>query len=56
MIQGELERELPNLRRYARALTGSQLKGDALVREAIEATSIEVDENDSRSRMCAFLM
>jgi hypothetical protein len=33
----QLASELPYLRRYARALTGSQTMGDAAVRETLEA-------------------
>lgn len=43
---------LPLLRRYARALTGSQTRGDALVRTALEAALIDPDfkqaENSTR--------
>jgi CheY-like chemotaxis protein len=35
VTQGELLRTLPYARRYARALTGSQARGDALVAEAL---------------------
>ncbi len=36
-LKAELGPELPFLRRYARALTGSQTLGDAAVREVLEA-------------------
>lgn len=39
--------ELPFLRRYARALTGSQRLGDAAVREMLEALLVSPDEFDS---------
>jgi CheY-like chemotaxis protein len=39
--------ELPFLRRYARALTGSQTLGDAAVREVLEALLAAPDEFDS---------
>jgi CheY-like chemotaxis protein len=37
VTQGELLRTLPFARRYARALTGSQARGDALVAKALRA-------------------
>ncbi|MFH5925966.1 response regulator [Roseomonas xinghualingensis] len=37
VTQGELLRTLPFARRYARALTGSQQRGDALVAQALRA-------------------
>jgi len=37
VTQGELLRTLPFARRYARALTGSQARGDALVAQALRA-------------------
>ena len=40
----ELAPHLPFLRRYARALTGSQAHGDAFVRAALEAIVAEPDE------------
>jgi CheY-like chemotaxis protein len=40
----QLASELPYLRRYARALTGSQTLGDAAVRETLEAILEELDE------------
>src|SRR5919112_6002112 len=39
----ELAPHLPFLRRYARALTGSQAHGDAFVRAALEAIVAEPD-------------
>ena len=39
--------ELPYLRRYARALTGSQNLGDAAVRETLEALLVAPDELDA---------
>lgn len=39
--------ELPLLRRYARALTGSQRLGDGAVRQVLEALLVEADEFDS---------
>lgn len=39
--------ELPFLRRYARALTGSQRLGDAAVREVLEAILVAPEEFDS---------
>src|SRR5205823_7258269 len=40
----ELAPHLPFLRRYARALTGSQAHGDAFVRAALEAIVAKPDE------------
>ena len=40
----ELAPHLPFLRRYARALTGSQSHGDAFVRAALEAIVAQPDE------------
>jgi len=40
----ELAPHLPFLRRYARALTGSQAHGDAFVRATLEAIVAEPDE------------
>lgn len=42
VTQGELLRALPYVRRYARALTGGQALGDALVAEALRAGLPEV--------------
>ncbi|WP_084418525.1 response regulator [Henriciella litoralis] len=39
MIEATLERELPDLRRFSRALTGTQEAGDALVSEAVRLLS-----------------
>ena len=46
-IKAALGPELPFLRRYARALTGSQTLGDAAVREVLEALLLAPDEFDS---------
>jgi len=46
-IREALVAELPFLRRYARALTGSQSLGDAAVREVLEALLEAPDELDS---------
>lgn len=43
----QLASELPYLRRYARALTGSQKMGDAAVRETLEALLEAIDEWDA---------
>ena len=40
--------ELPYLRRYARALTGSQKMGDAAVRETLEALLEAPEEMDNQ--------
>jgi DNA-directed RNA polymerase specialized sigma24 family protein len=40
----ELAPHLPFLRRYARALTGSQAHGDAFVRATLEAIVAKPDE------------
>ena len=45
-LKAEIGSELPYLRRYARALTGSQTLGDAAVREVLEALLIAPDEFD----------
>jgi DNA-directed RNA polymerase specialized sigma24 family protein len=42
----QIATQLPYLRRYARALTGSQAVGDALVRETLEAA---LDDPDTRA-------
>lgn len=46
-LKAELGPELPFLRRYARALTGSQTLGDAAVREVLEALLAAPHEFDS---------
>ena len=46
----ELAPHLPFLRRYARALTGSQAHGDAFVRATLEAIVAEPDEFPARRR------
>ena len=46
-LKAEIGTELPYLRRYARALTGSQTLGDAAVREVLEALLIAPAEFDS---------
>jgi DNA-directed RNA polymerase specialized sigma24 family protein/CheY-like chemotaxis protein len=46
----DLAGELPYLRRYARALTGSQRLGDAAVRETLEALLEAPDEIDAGAR------
>ena len=46
-IKAAVAPELPFLRRYARALTGSQRLGDAAVREVLEAVLIAPEEFDS---------
>ena len=48
-FKAELGPELPFLRRYARALTGSQTLGDAAVREVLEALLIAPEEFDDTS-------
>ncbi len=48
-LKTELGPQLPYLRRYARALTGSQTLGDAAVREVLEALLAAPQEFDSRS-------
>lgn len=45
-LKAELGSQLPYLRRYARALTGSQILGDAAVREVLEALLAAPDEFD----------
>ena len=54
----ELAPHLPFLRRYARALTGSQAHGDAFVRATLEAIVAKPDEFprdvDPRSKTPAF--
>ena len=45
-LKAEIGPELPYLRRYARALTGSQMLGDAAVREMLEALLVAPDEFD----------
>ena len=45
-LKQQLAVELPYLRRYARALTGSQSMGDAAVRETLEAMLEAPDEWD----------
>lgn len=45
-LQTELAPELPYLRRYARALTGSQTQGDNAVREVLQALLVAPDEFD----------
>lgn len=45
-LKAALGPELPYLRRYARALTGSQTLGDAAVREVLEALLAAPDEFD----------
>ncbi len=48
----DLIRALPYARRYARALTGSQARGDALVGDALKAlASHEPDELDARTTL-----
>ncbi len=48
-LKAELGPQLPYLRRYARALTGSQTMGDAAVREVLEALLAAPDEfSDTR--------
>jgi CheY-like chemotaxis protein/DNA-directed RNA polymerase specialized sigma24 family protein len=44
MLAQEISRHLPFLRRYARALTGSQLAGDAYVRTTLEAILQDPDQ------------
>ena len=46
-IKSVLGPELPYLRRYARALTGSQTLGDAAVREVLETLLLAPEEFDS---------
>jgi CheY-like chemotaxis protein len=46
-LKSALGPELPYLRRYARALTGSQTLGDAAVRETLEALLAAPDEFDA---------
>ncbi len=46
-LKNTLGPELPFLRRYARALTGSQSLGDAAVRETLEALLMAPDEFDT---------
>lgn len=46
-LKAELGPQLPYLRRYARALTGSQMLGDAAVREVLEALLASPPEFDS---------
>lgn len=46
-LSATLGPELPYLRRYARALTGSQTLGDAAVRETLEALLAAPDEFDA---------
>jgi DNA-binding response OmpR family regulator/DNA-directed RNA polymerase specialized sigma24 family protein len=46
-LKDALATELPYLRRYARALTGSQSLGDAAVRETLEALLVAPDEFDA---------
>ena len=45
-LKAALGPQLPYLRRYARALTGSQTLGDAAVREVLEALLAMPDEFD----------
>ena len=48
MSLGELiAKNLPYLRRYARALTGSQATGDAFVRATLEAALADTDLKSS---------
>ena len=46
-LSAEIGPQLPLLRRYARALTGSQTLGDAAVREVLEALLAAPDEIDN---------
>jgi len=46
-LKAELGAQLPYLRRYARALTGSQTLGDAAVRDALLALAQSPEEFDS---------
>ena len=46
-LKAEIGPQLPFLRRYARALTGSQTLGDAAVREVLEALLAAPDEFDN---------
>ena len=50
MIVGEIEANLPYLRRYARALSGSQTRGDALAATTLEAilTDMSLLRTDGR--------
>ena len=54
-IREALVAELPFLRRYARALTGSQSLGDAAVRDVLEALLEAPDELDSEKPVRAEL-
>ena len=47
-LKAEIGPGLPYLRRYARALTGSQTLGDAAVREVLEALLVAPEEFDGR--------
>lgn len=47
LLKAEIGPELPYLRRYARALSGSQTLGDAAVREMLEALLVAPEEFDS---------
>ncbi len=46
-LKAEIGPQLPLLRRYARALTGSQMLGDAAVREVLEALLAAPEEFDN---------
>jgi CheY-like chemotaxis protein len=52
-MREDLLRALPRARRYARALTGSQEAGDALVREALLALREAPPEGDGAATMLA---
>ncbi|RIJ31810.1 response regulator [Henriciella algicola] len=47
-VADNLERELPYLRRYARAVTGSSQRGDAIVEAAISSLIANEDPADDR--------
>ena len=47
----QLASQLPYLRRYARALTGSQTLGDAAVRETLEALLEAPEEWDEEAQV-----
>jgi DNA-directed RNA polymerase specialized sigma24 family protein len=45
-LKAEIAPQLPFLRRYARALTGSQMLGDQAVRDVLEALSAAPEQFD----------
>jgi hypothetical protein len=49
-LRDSLGPQLPYLRRYARALTGSQTLGDAAVRETLEALLLAPEEFDETAQ------